>query len=61
MFDTLTEIKTRRKKAGKHGMSFSLKRALGFSSLKRKVAKKTGIPLTRKGRRNKAGRLLGVK
>lgn len=41
------------------GMSFSWKRALGVSSAKRKIAKYTGIPTTRSGRRAKAGRLMG--
>ena len=43
------------------GLSFSTKRALGITSAKRKIAKATGIPTTRSGRRNKLGRLLGIK
>lgn len=43
------------------GLTFSWKRALGVTKLKRGVAKKTGIPTTRSGRRAKAGRWLGIK
>ena len=43
------------------GLSFSWKRALGITKAKRKIAKMTGIPTTRSGRRNKAARLLGIK
>lgn len=41
------------------GVSFSWKRAVGISSAKRKIARATGIPTTRSGRRRKAGRMLG--
>ena len=34
------------------GLSFSWKRALGVTKAKRRVSKKTGIPLSRGGRRN---------
>lgn len=43
------------------GFSFSWKRALGITSAKRKIAKSTGVPTTRSGRRNKLGKLLGIK
>ncbi|MCR5223588.1 MAG: hypothetical protein K6C11_00335 [Bacilli bacterium] len=43
------------------GLSFSWKRALGISGLKNKISRKTGIPLTKQGRRNKVGRILGIK
>lgn len=43
------------------GLSFSLKRAVGLSSLKRKISKKTGIPLTKSGRQKKAGKFIGIK
>jgi hypothetical protein len=43
------------------GLSFSWKRALGVTSAKRKVAKATGIPTTKQGRRNKAASLLKIK
>lgn len=37
------------------GLSFSLKRALGISALKQKVARKTGLPLTMQGLERKIG------
>lgn len=37
------------------GLSFSLKRAVGISGLKQKVARKTGIPTTRQGLERKIG------
>jgi hypothetical protein len=43
------------------GLSFSWKRALGITKAKRKIAKASGIPTSRSGRRNKIGRLLGIK
>lgn len=43
------------------GMSFSWKRALGITAIKQKIAKETGIPTTKQGRRNKVGRKLGIK
>ena len=43
------------------GLSFSWKRALGITALKRKISKVLGIPLTRSGRRAKLGRWLGMK
>lgn len=41
------------------GLSFSWRRALGVTKAKRRIAKFTGIPTTRSGRRAKAGRLMG--
>jgi hypothetical protein len=41
------------------GIIFSWKRAVGVTGAKRRAARKTGIPLTRSGRRTKLGRLLG--
>jgi hypothetical protein len=38
------------------GMSFSLKRAVGVTKVKQKVARATGIPTTARGRDMKAGR-----
>ena len=38
------------------GLSFSWKRALGVTKAKRRVSKKTGIPLSRGGRRMKLGK-----
>ena len=37
------------------GLSFSLKRAIGITAVKQKVAKKTGIPLTKQGLERKIG------
>lgn len=38
------------------GLSFSLKRAVGISASKQKIARKTGIPLTKGGLERKVGR-----
>jgi hypothetical protein len=43
------------------GLSFSWKRALGITSVKRKISKATGIPTTRSGRQRKLGKLFGIK
>lgn len=43
----------------KHGFSFSWKRALGVSSAKQRVSRRTRIPMTRSGRQRKVGRTLG--
>jgi hypothetical protein len=40
------------------GLSFSLKRAIGLSALKGKVARKTRIPTTKGGLERKIGRAL---
>jgi hypothetical protein len=37
------------------GVSFSAKRALGITRAKQKLARKTGIPLTKSGRQSKIG------
>lgn len=37
------------------GLSFSLKRAVGISGLKSKVAHKTGVPTTKQGVERKIG------
>ena len=37
------------------GLSFSLKRAVGISGLKTKIARKTGIPTTKQGLERKIG------
>ena len=37
------------------GLSFSLKRAVGVTAAKQKIAKKTGIPLTKQGLERKVG------
>jgi len=43
----------------KFGFSWSWKRAFGLSALKGKISRKIGIPLTRRGRQQKAGRAAG--
>ena len=40
------------------GLSFSLKRAIGISGLKTKIARKTRIPTTKGGLERKIGRSL---
>ena len=40
------------------GLSFSLKRALGITKIKRKIAKTTGIPTTKSGIQRKVGEAL---
>lgn len=37
------------------GLSFSLKRAIGITALKQKIARKTGIPTTKQGLERKIG------
>ena len=37
------------------GVTFSLKRAVGISGLKNKIARKTGIPTTKQGLERKVG------
>lgn len=37
------------------GLSFSLKRAVGISGLKTKIARKTGLPTTKQGLERKLG------
>ena len=51
--------KRKRSNPGILGLSFSWKRALGVTSAKRKIARYTGIPITKNGIRAKAGRLMG--
>ena len=40
------------------GLTFSWKRALGITNLKRRIARATGIPTTREGRQRKLERTL---
>ena len=40
------------------GLSFSWKKALGITDLKRKIARKTGIPTTKSGLEAKIGRMV---
>ena len=47
-----------RRKTRVPGLSFSWKRAVGITGAKRKIARATGIPTTKAGRKAKAGRTL---
>ena len=49
----------KKKSTGIPGVSFSMNRALGITKAKQKVARTTGIPTTKQGRQQKAGRMLG--
>jgi hypothetical protein len=40
------------------GLSFSLKRALGITAVKQKIARKTGIPTTKQGLERKIGKAI---
>lgn len=40
------------------GVSFSLKRAVGISGLKTKIAHKTGLPTTKQGLERKIGQVV---
>lgn len=42
------------------GLSFSLKRAVGITAVKQKVARKTGMPTTKQGLERKVGRMVLV-
>lgn len=46
----------RRRKKLIPGLTFSWKRALGVTRVKRRIARYTGIPSTKQGRRAKFGR-----
>jgi len=48
----------KRKKSGIPGVSFSWKRATGVTRAKQRIARKTGIPLTKAGRQRKIGRMV---
>ena len=50
-----------RKKSLIPGLSFSWKRALGITKLKRKISKASGIPTTKAGRRQKFAKLFKIK
>lgn len=49
-----------RKKKLIPGLSFSWKRALGVSKVKRSISKAAGIPTTKSGRRQKVGRMFKI-
>ena len=40
------------------GLSFSIKRAVGITAVKQKIARKTGIPTTKQGLERKVGRMI---
>ena len=40
------------------GLSFSLKLALGVTAVKQKIARKTGIPMTKQGVERKVGKVI---
>lgn len=40
------------------GVSFSWKRALGITQVKREISKKTGIPMTKAGLERKIGNVI---
>ncbi len=49
---------TRRSNTGIPGLSFSWKRALGITQAKQKIAKETGIPMSKAGVERKLGRMI---
>lgn len=51
----------RRKKVKIPGLSFSWKRALGVTKVKRKISRATGIPTSKSGRRAKFGKFFGIR
>lgn len=48
----------RRTNTGIPGLTFSWKRALGITKLKRKITRETGIPMTKAGVERKIGRMV---
>ena len=48
----------RKSNTGIPGLSFSWKRALGFTEAKRKIAKETGIPTSKAGIERKIGQTI---
>ena len=48
----------RRSNTGIPGLSFSLKRALGITQAKQKLARATGVPTTKQGIERKIGRAI---
>jgi len=54
---TNVRIKKKMGLFGVRGLSFSLKRAVGVSEVKRKVARTTGVPTTRGGLERKIGKM----
>ena len=52
---------SKRSNTGIPGLSFSWKRALGVTQMKRDISKATGIPATKAGRQRKIGKMFGIK
>lgn len=48
----------RRSNTGIPGLSFSWKRALGITQVKQKIARQTGIPMSKGGLERKLGRTI---
>lgn len=48
----------RRSNTGIPGLSFSWKRALGITQVKQKIARETGIPMSKGGLERKLGRTI---
>lgn len=48
----------RKTNTGIPGLSFSWKRALGITKLKKKITRETGIPMTKAGVERKIGRMV---
>ena len=51
--------KKKKSTTGIPGLSFSMNKALGITDAKRKIAKATGIPTTKQGRKRKVERTIG--
>ena len=49
---------SRRTNTGIPGLSFSLKRALGITQVKQKIARATGVPTTKAGIERKIGKTI---
>jgi hypothetical protein len=49
-----------RRRKGIPGLSFSFKRASGISRMKSSISRKTGVPLTASGRKQKLGSGCGL-
>ena len=49
---------SKKNSTGIPGLSFSWKRALGITKTKQKIARKTGLPLTKSGMERKIGSII---
>ena len=49
---------SKKSNTGIPGLSFSWKRALGITKTKQKIARKTGLPLTKSGMERKIGSII---